>query len=316
MEKWELIIIGAGPAGLTAGIYGARSGLETLILEEKIPGGLVAEAPLIENYPGFPEGIAGRDLVKRMVEQCERFGVKIRDLAGVRCLDLSDDLKVVETDQTKYSADAIIIASGCHHRTLDVPGEKEFRGLGVSYCALCDGAFFKGRRVLVVGGGNSAALSAIYLSGIASEVFLAHRRERLRAEEIYLRDLRRKGVKILWNTEVREIRGKGKVEGVLLFNNRSGEFMEMDVDGVFIQVGEVPNSKFAMEAGVKVDEKGYIIVDMLQRTNIDGIYAAGDVTNCPIKQIGTAVGQGIIAATEAYGYIKRPYYYKERSHSK
>jgi len=310
MERWSLIIVGAGPAGLTAGIYGARSGLDTLILEEGMPGGSTAESPRIENYPGFPEGISGVDLIERMLKQCERFGVEVRSLESVKRLVINDGAWRVETDKGRYSAEAVIIASGCRHRTLGVPGEERLRGMGVSYCALCDGPFFKGRKVLVVGGGNTAAMSAIYLSNIASEVLLIHRREKLRAERIYLNDMKRRGVKVLWNTELKEIKGDVKVEGVTLYNNKTGEVTEEEVDGVFIAVGEIPNSEFAREAGVRVDREGYIITDQLQRTNMPGVYAAGDVTSCPVKQIGTAVGQAIVAAVEAYGYVERPYYYK------
>ena len=309
MENWDLIIIGAGPAGLTAGIYGARSGLKTLILEEKTPGGAAAESPLIENYPGFP-AISGRELINKMVEHCRKFEVPINELEKVVELDLKGERKVVKTDRATYMAPAIIVASGCHHRELGVPGENEFRGRGVSFCAVCDGAFFKGRKVIVIGGGNSAAVSAIYLSDLASNVKLAHGRDTLRAEEALVKDLHKRNVELLWNTELKEIKGDVKVESVVLFNNKTGETMEVEVDGVFIQVGEAPNSQFAKEAGVEVDKGGYIIVDERQRTNINGVYAAGDVTTGPVKQVGTAVGQAIVAATEAFGYIKRPYYYK------
>jgi len=310
MKDWELVIIGAGVAGLTAGIYGARSGLKTLILEEKVPGGAAADAPLIENYPGFPQGISGMELTERMVKQAEKMGVEIHQLERVIKLDIKTKEKKVKTDKAVYTAAALIIASGSHHKKLGIPGEEEFRGRGVSYCAVCDGAFFKGRRVIVIGGGNSAAVSAIYLSNIASNVKLIHRRSQLRAEEALLNALHDRNVEIVWNTEVREIRGNTKVETIVLFNNKTGKISELEVDGVFIQVGEKPNSQFAQEAGVKVDKDGYIIVDSRQRTNLEGVYAAGDVTACPVKQIGTAVGQAIVAANEAFGYIKRPYYYK------
>jgi len=309
LEHWDLIIIGGGPAGLTAGIYGARSGLKTLILEEKTVGGATAESPLIENYPGFP-AISGRELVEKMAEHCRKFGVTIKEIEGVVELDPKGEKKIVKTDKASYSASAVIIATGCHYRELGVPGENEFKGRGVSYCAVCDGAFFKGKRVLVVGGGNSAAVSALYLSNIASNVKLVHRRDQLRAEEALFRNLQERKVEFIWNTVVKEIRGDVKVKSVVLHNNKTGETREIEVDGVFVQVGEVPNNQIAVKAGVKVDERGYIIVDERQRTNIPGVYAAGDVTNGPVKQVGTAVGQAIVAATEAFGYIKRPYYYK------
>jgi thioredoxin reductase (NADPH) len=309
MEHWDLIIIGAGPAGLTAGLYGARSGLKTLVLEEKMPGGAVIDTQLVENYPGF-ESIGGRDLADKMAKQCKKAGAKINELEKVAELDLKGEKKVVKTNRTVYTASAVIVASGRHYRTLGVPGETEFRGRGVSYCTLCDGAFFKGRNVLVVGGGNSAVVSARYLANIASHVKLAHRRHQLRAEEMLVNDLIAQGVEIMWNTELKEVKGDNKVKGVILANNKTGETMETDLEGVFIQVGEAPNSQIAKEAGIEVDKAGYIIVDNRQRTNIDGVYAAGDVTIDPVKQIGTAVGQAIIAASEAFGYIKRPYYYK------
>jgi len=309
MEHWDLIIIGAGPAGLTAGLYGARGGLKTLILEEKISGGAVIDTPLIENYPGF-ESISGRDLADRMAEHCKKAGAKINELEKVVGLDLKGEKKVVKTNRTVYTASAVIIASGSHYRTLGVPGETEFRGRGVSYCTLCDGAFFKGGNVIVVGGGNSAVVSARYLANIASRVRLAHRRDQLRAAEMLVKDLIAQGVKIMWNTELKEIKGDTKVKEVVLVNNKTGEIMEINVDGVFVQVGEAPNSQIAKDAGVKVDKAGYIIVDNRQRTNIAGVYAAGDVTIGSVKQIGTAVGEAIIAANEAFGYIKRPYYYK------
>jgi len=309
-EHWDLIVVGAGPAGLTAGLYGARSGLKTLVLEEKTPGGAAAETPLVENYPGFYEGVSGRDLVEKMTEHCRRVGAKVNELERVVELNLKGEKKVVKTDRASYTASALIIASGSHYRSLGVPGEEEFRGRGVSYCAVCDGAFFKGERVLVVGGGNSAVVSAIYLANLASNVKLSHRRDQLRAEEALVKDLQAQKVEVLWNTELKEIKGDVKVRSVVLINNKTGETSEISVDGVFVQVGEVPNSHFAKEAGVEVDRDGYIVVDGHQRTNINGVYAAGDVTTGPVKQIGTAVGQAIVAATEAFGYIKRPYYYK------
>jgi len=309
MEKWDLIIIGAGAAGLAAGIYGARSGLKTLILEKQMPGGATIESPWIENYPGFPS-IHGQELIDKMVAHATKFDVQINQLEPVTDLDVKGEKKIVRTSKTTYEAPVIIITSGAHHKQLGVPGEKEFSGKGVSYCALCDGAFFKGKTVVVVGGGNSAATSAQILANLASNVKLVHRRNQLRAEEIIVEDLRQRNVEFLFNTEVKEIKGDNLVKSVVVLNNKTGETREIEVNGVFVQVGEVPNSDFAQRAGVKVDKAGYIIVDLWQRTNIPGVYAAGDVTMHPVKQIGTAVGQAIVAATDAFGYIRRPYYYK------
>lgn len=308
---YDVIVVGAGPAGLTAGIYAARSGLRTLVLERGTPGGLAVEAPLIENFPGFPEGISGIDLTGRLVRQAKEEGVEIHELEEVTGLDLEMKEKRTKTSKAIYTSTALIIASGRRYRKLGVPGERELRGRGVSYCAVCDGAFFKGRKVVVVGGGNGASISAIYLANLASKVMLVHRRHKLRAEEALVKDLLESKVEILLNKEVERIEGESKVERVVLLDNRIGETDEIDVDGVFIQVGEVPNSHVAEEAGVKVTEDGYIIIDDRQRTSIQGVYAAGDVTISPVKQIGTAVGQAIVAANDAFGHIKRPYYYEE-----
>jgi thioredoxin reductase (NADPH) len=310
MESWDLIIIGGGAAGLAAGIYGARSGLKTIVLDEKLAGGTMADAPLIENYPGF-QSINGMELAQKMVAHCRKAGASIREFEKVLEMNLKSDKKIIKTNKTTYEAKAVIIASGSHYRELGVPGEKEFRGKGVSYCGICDGPLFKGKRVLIIGGGNSAVITALYLADIASEVKIAHRREEFRAEEALITALKAKeNIEILWNTEINEIRGERLVDKVIVFNNKTKETKELPVDGVFIQVGEDPNSQLAKEAGVAVDEDGYILIDIRQRTNIMGVYAAGDITNHPVKQVGTAVGQGITAALEAYGYIRRPYYYK------
>jgi thioredoxin reductase (NADPH) len=308
MESWDLIIIGAGAAGLTAGIYSARSGLQTLVLEEKIAGGTTADAPSIENYPGF-QAATGVELAQKMVDHCRKTGVTIHEFEPVTGLDFKGGQKTVKTDKATYEAKALVIASGSHYRELGIPGEKEFRGRGVSYCGICDGPLFKDRKVLVVGGGNSAAITALYLADLASEVKIAHRRGEFRAEEALTKSLRaRRNVEILWNTEIREIRGEKLVSRAMLFDTKTAEIRELSIDGVFVQVGEDPNSQLAREAGVEVDDEGFIKTDILQRTNISGVYAAGDVTNHPVKQVGTAVGQGITAALEAYGFIRRPYY--------
>ena len=310
MENSELVIIGAGAAGLAAGIYGARSGLEALILEEKLAGGTTADAPLIENYPGF-QSISGHELTQKMVTHCRSVSVEIRELEKAVRLNLKGGKKIVETDKTVYKTKTVIIASGRHYRELGIPSERQFRGRGVSYCGVCDGPLFKNKRVLVVGGGNSAVITALYIAELASEVKLAHRKGMLRAEEALVEALKnKKNVEILWNTEVKEIKGVKIVGKALLLDNKTEETKELELDGVFIQIGEVPNSQLAKKARVNVDGEGYIITDVRQRTNIAGVYAAGDVTNHPVKQVGTAVGQGIIAALEAYGYIRQPYYYK------
>jgi thioredoxin reductase (NADPH) len=310
MENWDLIIIGAGAAGLAAGIYAVRSGLKTLVLEEKMVGGTTAEAPLVENYPGF-QNIGGFELAQKMAVHCRSTGVVIHEFEKVLGLDLKGEKKIVKTNRASCETKAVIIASGSHYREIGVPGEKEFFGKGVSYCGICDGPLFKGKRVLVVGGGNSALITALYIAGLASEVKVAHRKDAFRAEEALVKALKEKAnLEILWNTEVKEIKGEKLVNKVTIFDNKTEETKELLVDGVFVQVGETPNSQLAKEAGVEVDKAGYITIDIRQRTNIVGVYAAGDVTNHPVKQVGTAVGQGITAALEAYGYIRRPYYYK------
>jgi thioredoxin reductase (NADPH) len=310
MENWDLIIIGAGAAGLAAGIYGARSGLKTLIIDEKMAGGTTADAPIVENYPGFPQ-VSGAELADKKVLHAKKAGATIHELETVTNMDLRGEKKVVKTSRSEYEAAAVIIASGAHYREMGVKGEKEFRGRGVSYCGVCDGPLFKGKRVLVVGGGNSACITTLYLSGLAAEVVVVHRREAFRAENALVKDLESKGnVKVFWNTEVKEIKGEKTVKTAVLYDTKTGETQELPVDGVFVQIGESPNSQLAQESGVEVEEEGSIKIDIHQRTNIPGVYAAGDVTNHPVRQIGTAVGQGITAALEAYAYIRRPYYRK------
>jgi thioredoxin reductase (NADPH) len=311
MESYDLIIVGAGAAGLSAGIYGVRSGLKTIVLEEKLAGGTTGDAPWVENYPGF-QNISGTELAQKMVAHAKSAGVKISEFEKVVKMDLEDERKVVETDKGTYEARVVIIASGSEYRHLGVPGEKELRGRGVSYCGLCDGPFFKNKRVLVVGGGNSALMTALYLVHIGSDVKVAHRREAFRAEEALIQALRSaEKIEVLWNSEINEILGDKMVRGVRVFNNKTGENRELPFDGVFIQVGETPNSETAKEAGVSVNENNYVIIDGLQHTNLEGVYAAGDVTNHPVKQIGTAVGQGITAAIEAFVYVRRPYHRKQ-----
>lgn len=311
METYDLIIIGAGAAGLSAGIYAARSGLKTAIIEEKLAGGTTADAPIVENYPGYAQ-ISGAELAEKMTAHCRKTGVTIHELENVTAMNLQGEKKIVNTNRTEYEANAVIIATGAHYREIGVKGEKEFRGKGVSYCGVCDGPLFKGKNVMVIGGGNSAATTTLYLSGLAANVTVVHRREAFRCEEALTKDIQSKpNVQILWNAEVKEIKGDKVVEKVTVFDTKTGETKEVAVNAVFVQVGEAPNSQLAIDSGIEVDDHKHIKTDVYQRTNIPGVFAAGDVTNQPVKQVGTAVGQGITAGLESYGYIRRPYYRKQ-----
>lgn len=310
IDPWELVIVGAGPAGLAAGMYAARSGLKTLIVEEKMAGGTTADAPIVENYPGFSK-ISGGELAEKMVLQCRQLGVTIHELESATELIIEENDRIVKTNKTTYASKAILLATGSHYKEIGVIGEKKFKGRGVSYCGVCDGPLFKGKRVLVVGGGNTSATTTLYLSGIVSEVFVVHRREAFRAERALVKDIQsKKNVKIFWNSEIQEIIGDKLVTQVIIVNKKNDESKKLKVDAVFVQIGEAPNNHIVQNIGINLNNKGHIITDSSQRTNIPGIYAAGDLTNHPVKQIGTAVGQGITAALEAYSYIKQPYYRK------
>lgn len=308
MDSLEVVIIGAGAAGLAAGLYAVRSGLQTVVLEEKMAGGTTLDAPLVENYLGFAK-ITGLDLVQNFAAHVKEVGVKINEFENVTNMDLKGDKKTVTTNKATYEAKTVIITTGSHYRQVGAAGENEFRGRGVSYCGICDGPFFKGKRVAVIGGGNSALITALYLADLASEVKVVHRRDTFRGENALARGLeQKKNVEVLFNMEVKEIKGDKLVNGVVAVNNKSGETKEIPLQGVFVQVGEYPNSKTAKEAGVEVDADDYIKIDIRQQTNIPGVFAAGDVTNHPVKQVGVAAGQGATAALEAYAYIRRPYY--------
>ena len=301
------MIIGAGPAGYSAAIYAVRSGIKTILLEKGFGGGLAALSPNIENYAGF-ESISGIDLTEKMKAHASKY-TDIHFNEEVKKIKKIKDIFTVETIKYTYNAKAIILCLGTDYRKLNAPGEKELTGKGVSYCATCDGFFFKDKKVAVIGGGNSALIEAIFLKQIGcKEVYLIHRRDQLRAEKSYEDEAIEKGVKIIYNTHVKAIYGGKKVDYLELHDVNNQKKSKLPVDGVFISIGEEPQNALAKDIGVKLDEKGFIIVDRQQKTNIKGVYAAGDITG-GLRQVITACAEGAIAAlssTEAVGK-KYPY---------
>ncbi len=303
MERYDIIIAGAGPAGLTAAIYSARSKLKTLYIEKLSTGGQAATTDEIENYPGFPDGVAGRELAALMEKQAERFGAD-KLAAKVQELQVEGDYRVVRTNKGDFSAKAVIIASGAAPKLLGCPGELEFRARGVSYCATCDAAFYEGAAVMVVGGGDSAVEEANYLTKFADKVWLVHRRNALRATRIVQeRAMANPKLEIVWNSVVERIGGDGVVETVTLRNRVTDEKSEMKVDGVFIYVGLEPNTEWLGKL-VELDEHGYIPTDENMRTNLPGVYAAGDIRAKPLRQVVTAAADGAVAACHAEKYIE------------
>jgi thioredoxin reductase (NADPH) len=303
-ESYELVIIGGGPAGLTAGIYASRSRLNCVLLEANtLVGGQAALTDLIENYPGFDEPINGFDLTEKMRKQAEKFGLKIKNEPVARVERTGDDF-VVHTDRGKYPASAIIIATGSEPRNLDVPGEQELRGGGVTYCATCDGPLYKGMEVAVVGGGDSAVGEALYLTRFAGKVYLIHRRDRFRADAILSEQaVADDKIEVLWNTVVTAIHGKGEVQHLHLKNVKTSEESTLEVDGVFIYVGVNPNTEF-VKGLLKLDNRGFIITDDRLEASVPGIFAAGDCRSKVLKQVATAVGEGATAAFVANEYIQ------------
>lgn len=301
--RYDLIIVGAGPAGLTAGLYGARGGLKTLLLERSMPGGQAAMTELIENYPGYPQGIGGPELMMSFMEQAMRFGVEFKT-EEVKRVDFSQKGKLIETENGNYTAPAVIIATGSRPRFLEVPGEKEFTGRGVSYCATCDGAFFREKKVLVAGGGDAALEEAMFLTKYAREVVLVHRRDRLRAAKI-LQDRAEKNTKLrfLLDMVIENINGGMRgVEQVMLKNVKTGETKAESADGVFVFIGNIPNTAF-LEGVLDLTEEGYIKTRDLLMTSIPGVFAVGDVRVKFLRQVSTAVGDGAEAAMAAERYI-------------
>lgn len=298
----NLIIVGSGPAGWTAGIYAGRAQLAPLLITGSAPGGQMALVSEIENYPGFPQGISGQELSQLMQQQAERFGARVQ-MDEVTTVQLSNHPFKVATYGGEYESKALIIATGTSPRKLGVLGEAEFRGRGISYCATCDGFFFQDRRVVVVGGGDSALEEAIFLTRFATQVYVVHRRNRLRAEKVFQeRAFRNEKIQFVWDSVVTEILGDGKVTRVRLKNVKTEEESTLEADGVFIYVGTTPSTGF-LEGQLELDDRGYIITDRQCHTSVPGVFAAGDVQEQVLKQISTAVGSGAMAAMEAEKFI-------------
>lgn len=304
MEKYDIIIVGAGPGGLTAGIYAGRQGTKTLILDKNLAGGIGREVPEMENYPGF-DLVSGLELAEKMKDQCVK-NVELHENEGVNTIEKIEDNDYnfkVESDEHSYLTKTVIIATGSSHQQLNIPGEEEFKGRGVSYCATCDGMFFAGKDIAMVGGGNSALQEAVFLSNLGCNVTVIHRREEFRAEQ-YLQDkLKEKGIKTIMNAAVEEIKGDMLVSSITIKDKESEELKDLEVNGVFISIGYKPHTKLAEELGVDLDKNNQIITDKNQKTNMDYVYSAGDVCG-GVKQWVVACGEGAIAATSAYKDIE------------
>ena len=296
---YDVIILGAGPAGLTAGIYAARGGLNAVIVESKAVGGQAALTAEIENYPGF-ESVSGFELVSLIQAQCERLGVAFVYDNPVN-VSLDGNIKSVETAYSGVlEARAVIIATGAMPRTLGLPRESALMGGGVSYCATCDGAFFKGKAVAVVGGGNTAAEDALYLEKFASSVTLIHRRDALRADAILSKRIAESTVKVAWDSVVTQLNGENKLSSVTLKNVKTGELSDLPVSGLFVAVGQTPATEGLK--GVELDG-GYIVTDEEMRTSLPGVFAAGDVRKKTLRQVVTATADGAIAAESAIKFL-------------
>ena len=303
MEARDLIIIGSGPAALSAAIYAGRAKLSPLLIAGRSLGGQMALTERIENYPGFPGG-PGFELAQLMQQQAERFGAEVL-LGEVVSVGLSTRPFRIKTHGSDYQAKALIIATGTSARRLGVPGEAEFTGRGVSFCATCDGFFYRGQTVVVVGGGNTAAKEAVFLTKFASKVYIVHRRDRLRAEEMVQDQvMASERIQLVWDTVLTEVMGDGGVTGVRLRNVRTGEESTLEAQGVFIFVGAIPQSDL-FKGELELDEEGYVVTDERQKTSVEGVFAAGDVQERIARQIVTAVGSGARAATQAEEFITR-----------
>lgn len=304
---YELAIIGAGPAGFSAAIYAKRSGISTVVFDRGGGGGLLQIAPNIENYAGF-DSIPGIELVEKMKQHAGKY-------ADFHFYEEVKDIKPtstgfhVHTDKTTYQVGAVILCTGTEHRKLDVPGESEFIGKGVSYCATCDGFFFKGKRVAVVGGGNTALIESIFLKQLGcKEVHVIHRREQFRAEKIYEEEAHQKGVQFHFNTIVEEIIGKETVSSVSLFHLETSARSTLPVEGVFASVGVLPQNEIATSLRLKMNDEGYVVVDAGQRTSLKGVYAAGDITG-GLRQVISACAKGAIAALSSTEVLGKKYPY-------
>lgn len=303
MEHHELIILGAGPAGLTAAIYAKRSGLDMLLLEKGAVGGQITTTSDVENWPGLKQ-ISGFDLAQSLQEHAEHFETEIRttEILGV---DFTKSPKSIQTDKGPISADAVIICTGARHRHLDVPGEAELTGRGVSYCAVCDGPFFRNEDVMVVGGGNTAVEEALYLTRFVNKVYLVHRRDKLRADEVLVkRALANPKVELVWDSVVSSINGKTGVESVSVRNVKTEGLTDIAVTGVFIFVGTLPNVSMLENSGLDMSPEGWIKADHASlQTNIPGVFVAGDVRETSLRQMITASADGARAAMSAYAYV-------------
>lgn len=301
---YDMIIIGGGPGGYTAALYAARAGLDSVVLEALVPGGQMAQAHQIDNYPGFEEGVAGYALAGKMRQEAERFGARTV-LTQVTGVDLAADPKAVETDSGTYLARTVVVATGASPRELGVPGERELTGRGVHYCADCDGMFYKGKTVVVVGGGNTAAQDAALLSRVARKVILVHRRDTLRATQIYHRPLMEAdNVEFRWNSVVEGFARaeSGALTGVRLRDVNTGAQSVADCDGVFVSIGRKPASGL-VKGQVELDEGGYVVAGEDTRTSLPGVYAVGDVRTKQVRQVVTAVSDGAAAVHAAEEYL-------------
>ncbi len=303
-QEFDVLIIGAGPAGLAAGIYARRAGLGCVILEKGVPGGQVLTSPMIENYPGFPE-IPGMKLMDNMAEHARRY-VDIREGEEVVRVRGGDKFEVTTT-AAKYHSRALILTTGSTHRKLGVKGEEGMIGRGVSYCATCDGFFYKKREAIVVGGGNTALTDALYLHSIECKVTLVHRRDSFRADKHLQESVAERKIPVLLDTVVEEIVGGDTVTAVKLRNLKTGKVEAKPIDGVFVAVGEVPSNQLASELGLELDQGGFVVVDKTFRTNVQYVYAAGDVSG-GIRQIVAAVHGGAAAALACFEDLANPYY--------
>lgn len=303
MEQYDIIIIGAGPGGLTAGIYAGRQGTKNLIIDRDLAGGLGREVPEMENYPGY-DNISGLELIEKMKAQAVK-NCELHEMEEVTEISKNETEYrfTVSTSKDQYQTKSIILATGSSHRHLDAKGEEEFKGKGVSYCATCDGFFFAGRDIIMVGGGNSALQEALYLKNLGANVTLVHRRDEFRAQKHLQNKIKEAGIPTILNAVVEEIKGDMLVESVVLKDTQTGELTEMPINGIFVSVGYIPHTELADHLGVNLDESGHIIIDTNQKTNVDYVYAIGDVC-IGLKQWVVACGQGAVAASSAFEDIQ------------